>query len=74
MRYVSNLYSNCTRLPVKKEVPDNIFTSLDNTLFKDKVAYDNENLVKLTLDDDDVEENVDGNDNEITNHVFFFLQ
>jgi len=72
MRYVSILYSDCTGLPVKEEVLDNIFTSLSHALFKDKVAYDdNENLVKLTLDD--VEENVEGN-NEVTNRVFFFLQ
>lgn len=63
----------------EEELPNDIFTPLDYELFKDKVAYvydDNENLVRLTLDDDDdddVEENSDGNDSEVANRVFFFL-
>lgn len=59
---------------MKEELPNDIFTPLDYALFKDKVAYvydDNENLVKLTFDDVDVEEN--GNDSEVANRVFFFL-
>jgi pimeloyl-ACP methyl ester carboxylesterase len=69
------LACNVAGLPAKKEVlPDDIFTPLDYALFKDKIAYvydDNENLVRLTLDD--VEENADGDDNEVANRVFFFL-
>lgn len=60
---------------MKEELSNDIFTSLDYALFKDKIAYvydDNENLVKLTLDDD-IEENEDGNDSEVANRVFFFL-
>lgn len=55
-------------------LPNDTFTSLDYTLFENKVMYvydDNENLVKLTLNDDNVEENID--DIEVAKRVFFFL-
>lgn len=62
-------------LPVKQEVlPNDIFTSLDHALFEDEVPYvydDNGNLVKLILDYDNVETNIDAN--EVANRVFFFL-
>ncbi|XP_011878188.1 PREDICTED: pancreatic triacylglycerol lipase-like [Vollenhovia emeryi] len=75
MRVLIGALLACTvaGLPVKEEVlPDDIFTPLDYALFKDKVAYvydDNENLVKLTLDD--VEEHID--DSEVPKRVFFYL-
>lgn len=56
-------------------LPDDIFTPLDYTLFEGKVAYvydDNENLVKLTLDEVGVEED-DEIDSEVANRVFFYL-
>ncbi|KAL0123781.1 hypothetical protein PUN28_005949 [Cardiocondyla obscurior] len=52
--------------------PDDIFTALDKKLFKDKVAYvydDNENLVRVTLSDDDADES----DSEVASRVFFYL-
>ncbi|TGZ51575.1 hypothetical protein DBV15_11012 [Temnothorax longispinosus] len=55
-------------------LPDDIFTSLDYELFQDKVMYvydDNENLVKLTLDDTGNDE--DGDDGNIASRVSFFL-
>ncbi|XP_071644563.1 pancreatic triacylglycerol lipase-like isoform X2 [Temnothorax longispinosus] len=62
-------------LPVKEQVvPDDIFTSLDYELFQDKVMYvydDNENLVKLTLDNAGNDE--DGDDSDIASRVLFYL-
>ncbi|KAG5347828.1 LIPP lipase, partial [Acromyrmex charruanus] len=66
-----------TGLPVKEEVfPDDIFTSLDYALFENEVAYvydDNKNLVKLTLEDDHVEQNAYKNDSDLSKSVFFYL-
>ncbi|KYN36866.1 Pancreatic lipase-related protein 2 [Trachymyrmex septentrionalis] len=66
-----------TGLPVKEEVfPDDIFTSLDYALFENEVAYvydDNKNLVKLTLEDDHVEQNVYKNDSDLSESVLFYL-
>ncbi|XP_011644471.1 pancreatic triacylglycerol lipase-like [Pogonomyrmex barbatus] len=62
-------------LPVEKEVlPDDIFTSLDYALFEGEEAYvydDNENLVRLTLEDNGNHE--DENDSEVPKRVFFYL-
>ncbi|XP_077270025.1 pancreatic triacylglycerol lipase-like isoform X3 [Temnothorax americanus] len=68
-------FPNRQGLSVKEQVlPDDIFTSLDYELFQDKVMYvydDNENLVKLTLDDTGNDE--DGDDGDIASRVSFFL-
>lgn len=77
MRCTSFLYLNYAGLPVEDEVfPKDIFTPLDYELFKDKIAYvydDNENLVRLTLDDDNGNMNSNEKIGDIANHVFFFL-
>ncbi|XP_012531824.1 pancreatic triacylglycerol lipase [Monomorium pharaonis] len=61
-------------LPVEKEgLPRDILTPLDIELFKDQVLYvydDNENLVKLTLDEVDVQED---KCKEMANCVSFYL-
>ncbi|XP_011691720.1 PREDICTED: pancreatic triacylglycerol lipase-like [Wasmannia auropunctata] len=65
-------------LPTKEEalLPDDTFTSLDDTLFGDEVAYvydDNKNLVRLKLNGDDGEYILDIPENEIPNRVSFYL-
>ncbi|XP_018317283.1 phospholipase A1 [Mycetomoellerius zeteki] len=66
-----------TGLPVKEKVfPNDIFTSLDYALFENEVAYvydDNKNLVKLTLEDDHVEQNAYENNTVLEKSVLFYL-
>ncbi|KYN16118.1 Pancreatic lipase-related protein 1 [Trachymyrmex cornetzi] len=66
-----------TGLPVKEQVfSDDIFTSLDYELFENEVAYvydDNKNLVKLTLEDDHVEQSAYKNDSDLSKSVLFYL-
>ncbi|XP_018398479.1 PREDICTED: pancreatic triacylglycerol lipase-like [Cyphomyrmex costatus] len=71
------LACSVTGLPVKEEVlSDNIFTSLDYAFFENEEAYvydDNKNLVKLTLEDDYVEQSAYGNDSDVSDRVLFYL-
>ncbi|KAM0729937.1 Pancreatic lipase-related protein 2 [Formica fusca] len=69
------LICTTTGLPVKEKSYNNdIFTPMDYALLENTTAYmydDNENLVKLTLDDD--MENLYETQMDIANRVFFFL-
>lgn len=60
----------------EKVFPNDIFTSLDYALFENEVAYvydDNKNLVKLTLEDDHVEQNAYENNTVLEKSVLFYL-
>ncbi|KAL6432562.1 hypothetical protein ACFW04_006852 [Cataglyphis niger] len=76
-RLLISLLLICTAagLPVEKKSYNNdIFTPMDYALLENTTAYmydDNENLVKLTLDDDI--ESLDETQMNIANRVFFFL-
>lgn len=68
-------YIRIVGLPVEEKSYNNdIFTAKDYAILKKTTAYvydDNENLVKLTLDDD--VESLTETGMDITNRVFFFL-
>ncbi|EZA59904.1 hypothetical protein DMN91_000433 [Ooceraea biroi] len=65
-----------TGLPAEKETSNDIFTQLDYEKFENSVAYvydDNENLVRLTFEDDEDDESFDETKKDLANRVFFFL-